>query len=163
MASIWRAPLPRSPRDRGFQATEEALQEFRGRRPGWLSESVKWTFSQSPPALCSSAEDLLRFRREGRHVLTAARAGADQHQAPDQIRGLQAPFLSDEAPIEKPSTSTSSVRALMNAMALAPHFLERVGTSPELLDTPALSEQDHFSILGQAGRSQQGPNGPWCR
>jgi len=38
----------------------------------------------------------------------------------------------------------------MNAMALAPISSNVVGTSPELLDTPALSNRITSPILGQA-------------
>ena len=43
------------------------------------------------------AEDFLRLWSERSHALAAARAGADQHEAPDEIGGLKCDFLRDKA------------------------------------------------------------------
>jgi hypothetical protein len=92
--------------------------------------------------LIGGAEDFLRFWSERSHALAAAQAGADQHEAPDDIGGLKCDFLRDKAADENPSTSTFvSPSALMNATALATIFSNVVGTSPKELDTPALFEQ----------------------
>jgi hypothetical protein len=97
--------------------------------------------------LIGGAEDFLRFWSERSHALAAAQAGADQHEAPDEIGGLKCDFLRDKAADENPSTSTFvSPSALMNATALATIFSNVVGTSPKELDTPALLNSGDRSV-----------------
>src|SRR3984893_2278125 len=45
----------------------------------------------------SGAEDFLCLRREGRHAFAAARAGADQDQAPHEVGRLKSDLLRDKA------------------------------------------------------------------
>jgi hypothetical protein len=85
-----------------------------------------------------SSEHLLTLRCAGRHALAAARPGADQHKPADKLRLGERELLRDE-PSEKPSTSTwVGSSALMKAAALAAISSTEVGTSPELLEIPAL-------------------------
>src|SRR4029077_18527942 len=74
------------------------------------------------------------------HSLTAARTCAIDDQPPNEIgRACKVISCATMPPIEKPSTSIwFRPSALMKAMALAPICSNVVGTSPELLETPAL-------------------------
>src|SRR5580765_5549712 len=61
-------------------------------------------------------------------------------------------------PIEKPSISALfRPSARMKATALAPICSNVVGTSPELLETPALFEQDHLTVASQTIRHDRIP------
>src|SRR5712664_581104 len=61
-------------------------------------------------------------------------------------------------PIEKPNRSTCfRPSALMKAMASAPICSNVVGTSPELLETPALSNKIHLPVASQAIRHRRIP------
>jgi hypothetical protein len=48
------------------------------------------------------AEDFLRLWRERGHALATARTGADQDQAPHEVRRLKGDFLGDKAADREP-------------------------------------------------------------
>jgi len=83
----------------------------------------------------------------------------------NHVRRFAGNLLRDKAAnTEKRGTSTfGSPTALMKATALAPMPSIVVGTSPELLEMPAVVEEDHFSVPWRDHLSPPGPNGPSCR
>ncbi len=134
-----------------FSAAAEALQEFAA---GGLTGFRVGEVDLEPELLrhfVGGAEDLLRFRREGRHVLAAARAGADQHQAPDQIGCLQRDLLGDEAADrEAEQINSRQSQRLYEGDGVGAHFLERGRHLARAAGYARVVEQDHFSTLGQA-------------
>src|SRR5713226_539859 len=79
-----------------FGAEPKALEKFAS---GRLARFRRREVNAKPKivrALIGRAEDLFAFRRTGIHALAAARSSADQHQAVDEIGGLQRDFLCDE-------------------------------------------------------------------
>src|SRR5258708_40089633 len=78
-------------------AQPEALEELASCRlalPGRRKVHVK---PKMVGIIIAGAQDFLRLWSERRHALAAARAGADQHEAPDEIGGLKCDFLRDKA------------------------------------------------------------------
>src|SRR6202163_4064335 len=119
--------------------TTRALQELPSRR---LARRGRTEFDREPDILgrivggtkeppCSLGYQL--------HSLTAARTCAIDDQPANEVGRLQGVSLPTSPPIEKPNRSTCfRPSALMKAMASAPIRSNVVGTSPELLETPAL-------------------------
>ena len=73
------------------------------------------------------------------HSLTTTRTGTDKDQLANGIGCLQGDLLATMPPIEKPSTWALQPSARLKATAFALIWSNVVGTSPELLETPALS------------------------
>src|SRR5216683_3669151 len=134
-----------------FSAAEEALQEFAA---GGLAGFRVGEVDLQPELLrhlVGGAENLLRFRRESGHVLAAARAGADEHQAPHQIGGLQRDLLGDEAADrEAEHINFLQSQRLDECDGVGAHFLERGRHLARAAGYARVVEQDYFSILGQA-------------
>src|SRR6202171_4158791 len=134
-----------------FSAAEEALQEFAaGGLAGFRIREV----DLQPDLLrhiVGGAEDLLRFRREGRHVAAAARTGADQHQAPDQLRGLQRDLLGDEAADrEAEDINLLESQRLDEGDGVSTHLLERGRHLPARAGNARIVEQNHLSRRREA-------------
>jgi hypothetical protein len=104
------------------------------------------------------AEDPLCFRREGRHALAAACAGADQHQAPDELRGLQRDLLGDEAADrEAEHVDLLESERRDEGDGLAAHRLERGRYLTRAARNASVVEQDHLPRRRQAVGHQRVP------
>ena len=74
------------------------------------------------------AEDFLRLWSERSHALAAARAGADQDQAADEIGGLKCDFLRDKAADRKAEhIDFRQSQRLDEGHRVGAHLLERSG------------------------------------
>src|SRR3984893_16121826 len=74
------------------------------------------------------AEDFLRLWSERSHALAAARAGADQYEAPDEIGGLKCDFLRDKAADRKAEhIDFRQSQRIDEGHRVGAHFLERGG------------------------------------
>jgi hypothetical protein len=126
-------------------AAQETLQEFAA---GGLAGFRVGEVDFQPDLLrhlVGGAKDLLRFRRKGRHGLAAARAGADQHQAPDQLRGLQRDLLGDEAADrEAEHINLLQSQRLDEGDGVGAHRLERGRHLARAVGNACVVEQDHF-------------------
>jgi hypothetical protein len=141
-----------------FSAAEEALQEFAA---GGLAGFRVGEVDLQPDLLrhlVGGAEDLLRFRREGRHVLAAARAGADQHQAPDQLTSLQRDLLGDEAADrETEHINLLQSQRLDEGDGVGAHLLERGRHLARAVGNARVVEQDHLPRRREAVGHQRVP------
>src|SRR5216683_2938290 len=96
------------------------------------------------------AEDFLRLWRERSHALAAARAGADQDEAPHEVGRLKGDLLSDKAAdrkaehIDFPQAQRPDERH-----RVAAHFLERSWHLSGGTGDTGVVEQDHFAVLGE--------------
>src|SRR5260370_775508 len=128
-----------------FSAAEETLQEFAAGGPAGFRVGEVDLEPDLLRHLVGGAEDLLRFRREGRHVLAAARAGADQHQAPDQLRGRQRDLLGDEAADRAAEhIDLLQCQRLDEGNGVGAHLLERGRHLARSVATAPAVAQDHL-------------------
>ena len=134
-----------------LSAQAEALQEFAA---GGLAGFRVGEVHLQPELLrlvIGGAEDLLRLRREGRHAFAAARAGADQHQAPHQLRGLQRDLLGDEAADrEAEHVNLLQSQRLDEGDGVGAHLLDRGRHLAGAAGNAGVVEQDHFARRREA-------------
>ncbi len=116
-----------------------ALQELLSRRLARLGRTELDREPEMLGRIIGGAEDPLCYLGQRLHSLAAARTRAHQDQLADEIGRLQRDFLRDHAADrEAEHIHLFKPSARMKATALAPICSNVVGTSPELLETPAL-------------------------
>ena len=79
-----------------FSAKANALEKFASGRLAHFRRREVNTKPKIVRMPIGRAEDLFAFRRTGIHALAASRSGADEHQAADEVGGLQRDFLRNE-------------------------------------------------------------------